>query len=41
VSLSFMFACIVGCSSIAHYVIIESAVGVTFSGEYFLTLEAV
>jgi hypothetical protein len=36
-----MFACIVECSSIAHYVIIELAAGVTFSGEYFLTLEAV
>jgi hypothetical protein len=36
-----MFACIVGCSNIAHYVIIELAVGVTFSGEYYLTLEAV
>jgi len=36
-----MFACIVGCSNIAHYIIIESDVGVTFSGEYFLALEAV
>lgn len=35
-----MFASIVGFSSIAHYIIIESAVGVTFSGEYFLTIEA-